>query len=201
MSNIDINAHNNVTSVLLCGVGGQGVLVASDILIDVAMNSGYDVKKSEVHGMAQRGGSVVSQVRFGDKIYSPLIGQGSADILLAFEKMETLRYLEYLKNDGIIIYNDQQITPLSVYFSDIEYPENILEQCKQKSQHVTSLDAIHVAENLGNPRVLNSIMLGALSNHLSFDKETWLDVVSRRVPKKTIDINRNAFSEGRKLSH
>ncbi|MBN1153886.1 indolepyruvate oxidoreductase subunit beta [candidate division KSB1 bacterium] len=191
-------SQKDVWNILLCGVGGQGVLVASDILIDVAMQTGFDVKKSEIHGMAQRGGSVVSQVRFGQKIYSPIIHQGEADVILSFEKIEALRYLDILKNDGIIIYNDQQITPLSVYFTDISYPENVKELYEQRSAHLVQLDAIAIAEEIGNPKVINSVMLGALSNYLDFDPQIWLDVITKRVPPKTTEINKIAFYAGRK---
>lgn len=186
-------------NIVLSGVGGQGVLVASDIIVDVAMNQGFDTKKSEVHGMAQRGGSVVSQVRYGTKIYSPLIQNGHADIILAFEKLEALRYLDFLKPNGVIIFNTQQITPLTVYFSNVKYPEDILERCKKKTPHVISVDAIKIAEDLGNLKVLNSIMLGALSNHIEFSQDIWLESIGKRVPKKTIELNTKAFQKGREL--
>ncbi|MEE4312785.1 MAG: indolepyruvate oxidoreductase subunit beta [candidate division KSB1 bacterium] len=186
-------------NIILSGVGGQGVLLASDIIVEVAMNNGIDAKKSEVHGMAQRGGSVISQVRYGEKIYSPLITEGKGDILIAFEKLEALRYLHFMKADGVIIYNTQQITPLSVYFSKMEYPGNISEICAEKVQHVFPVDATVTAETLGNLKILNTIMMGALSNLLEFTTESWLDVISNRVPKKTIELNRNAFISGRKL--
>ncbi len=185
-------------NVLLAGVGGQGVLVASDIIVDVALQSDFDTKKSEVHGMAQRGGSVVSQIRFGEKIHSPLIPEGDVHLLVAFEKLEALRYLDMLRPDGAIIYNTQQITPLSVFSSNVPYPENIHKVCLRKTEHVFSVDATTTAEQLGNLRIVNSFMLGALSSFLEFDPEIWKNVISTRVPKKTVDINFQAFEMGRK---
>lgn len=188
-----------VVNVLMSGVGGQGVLVASDILVLVAMHAGLDAKKSEIHGMAQRGGSVVSQVRYGEKIYSPLIQTGSADVILAFEKLEAIRYLDYLKQDGIVIINDQQITPLSVFFSNIPYPKNVEAICRKKTDHVILVGGIKIAEDVGNPRTINSVLLGALSNYLEFDEEHWMKAIAQRVPPKTIALNRKAFKAGKKV--
>lgn len=186
-----------VINILLSGVGGQGVLVASDILVLAAMHAGLDTKKSEVHGMAQRGGSVVSQVRYGKKIYSPLIDVGSADIIVAFEKLEAVRYLDYLKPGGAIIINNQQITPLSVFFSNIPYPDDVATICQKKTDHIITVDGIELAEKIGNPRTLNTIMLGALANFLEFDEQHWLQAIENRVPPKTMKMNREAFEEGR----
>lgn len=192
-----ISSKKPAINVVLSGVGGQGVLVASDVLVLAAMHAGLDTKKSEVHGMAQRGGSVVSQVRFGNKIYSPLIEKGTADIILAFEKLEAIRYLDFLKPNGVIIYNLQQITPLSVFFSKISYPENIEEICKKKTDHIVTFDGIKISEQLKNPRVLNSVMLGALSNYLEFEQNIWLKAIEQRVPPKTLELNKKAFEAGR----
>ena len=189
-------ADNNIINIVLSGVGGQGVLLASDIIVEVAVNFGFDAKKSEVHGMAQRGGSVVSQVRYGNKIYSPLIKKGSADIILAFEKLESIRYLDYIKPDGFVIFNNQQITPLTVFTSKIEYPQNIELLCKKKTQHVVPVNALEIAEKLGNLRVLNTIMLGVISNFIEFEPENWLKVISGRVPAKTVALNKQAFEQG-----
>lgn len=188
------------TNIVLSGVGGQGILVASDILAEVAVESGLDVKKSEVHGMAQRGGSVVSQVRFGEKIYSPLIKKGEADFILAFEKLEALRYLDLLKPGGVVIMNDQRIVPLTVYFEGIPYPEDIEELCKRRAKDVIVFPATKLAEQLGNLRVLNVIMLGILSRFLGFEEERWLECIQRRVPPKTLPLNRKAFKRGRAVS-
>jgi indolepyruvate ferredoxin oxidoreductase beta subunit len=192
-----VTQEHPVINVLMSGVGGQGVLVASDILVLVAMHAGLDAKKSEIHGMAQRGGSVVSQVRYGEKIYSPLIQTGAADVILAFERLEAIRYLDYLKKNGIIIINDQQITPLSVFFSNIPYPKNIGEICKKKTDHIVLVDGVKIAEEIGNPRTINSVLLGALANFLEFDEEHWMKAIAQRVPAKTIELNRKAFEAGR----
>jgi len=197
MKNTTLNNGSSVVNIVLSGVGGQGVLVASDVLVAVAMFAGLDSKKSEVHGMAQRGGSVVSQVRYGEKIYSPLIEKGSADIILAFEKLEAVRYLDFLKPGGAVIINDQQITPLTVFFAKIPYPENIEEICQKKTDKVKMIDGIKKSEALGNPRVLNTVMMGALSNYTQFDEKHWIDAIQQRVPSKTFDLNRRAFEAGR----
>ena len=197
MKNIIINSELPVVNVVMSGVGGQGVLVASDILVRVAMLAGLDTKKSEVHGMAQRGGSVVSQIRYGEKIYSPLIEKGSADIILAFEKLEAVRYLDFLKPNGVVIINNQQITPLSVFFSDIPYPEDVQVICKKKTEQIVMIEGIKIAERLKNQRVLNTVMLGALSNFLQFDEEHWIKAIEQRVLPKTFDLNRRAFEAGK----
>jgi indolepyruvate ferredoxin oxidoreductase beta subunit len=194
-----VTQEQPVINILMSGVGGQGVLVASDILVLVAMHAGLDAKKSEIHGMAQRGGSVVSQVRYGEKIYSPLIQIRSADVILAFEKLEAIRYLDYLKQDGIVIINDQQITPLSVFFSNIPYPKNIKEICKKKTDYVVMVDGVKIADDVGNPRTINSVLLGALSNFLEFDEDHWMKAIAQRVPPKTIELNRKAFEAGKKI--
>lgn len=188
-----------VINVLMSGVGGQGVLVASDILVMVAMEAGLDAKKSEIHGMAQRGGSVVSQVRYGHKIYSPLISPGEADLILAFEKLEAVRYLDYLRPSGVVIANDQRIMPLSVFFADTPYPEDIVAICKRKTEHILMIDAVQLAEQVGNARTVNSIMLGVLSNFLEFDEQHWLKAIAQRMPAKTLELNRKAFEVGKKV--
>lgn len=188
-----------IVNVLMSGVGGQGVLVASDILVMVAMEAGLDAKKSEIHGMAQRGGSVVSQVRYGEKIYSPLIATGDADIILAFEKLEAVRYLDYLKSGGVIIANDQQITPLTVFSTNTPYPEDVVAICKRKTSHIVMINAVQLAERVGNPRTINSIMLGALSNFLQFDEALWMRAIGQRVPAKTLELNRKAFEAGKQV--
>jgi len=196
-SKYTVTHQQPVINVLMSGVGGQGVLVASDILVFVAMHAGLDAKKSEIHGMAQRGGSVVSQVRYGKKIFSPLIRTGAADVILAFERLEAIRYLDYLNKDVVIIINDQQITPLSVFFSNIPYPKNIEEICKTKTDHIVLVDGVKIADQIGNPRTINSVLLGALSNFLEFDEEHWMKAIAQRVPSKTIELNRKAFEAGR----
>ncbi len=195
-----VNDAQPIINVLMSGVGGQGVLVASDILVMVAMEAGLDAKKSEIHGMAQRGGSVVSQVRYGNKIYSPLISNGSADVILAFEKLEAVRYLDYLKSGGVVIVNNQKITPLSVFFSNTPYPEDIAAICHKKTDQLLMIDGVQIAEGLGNPRTINSAMLGALSNFLEFEDQHWMKAIRQRVPARTLDLNRRAFEAGKRVS-
>ncbi len=191
--------QGKTVNLFLSGVGGQGVIIASNIITEVAMHAGFDVKKSEVHGMSQRGGSVTSQVRFGKKVFSPLIKKGSVDVLLAFEQLESIRFIENLKPEGAVIFNDLQIIPLTVYSMNIKYPNNIEELCKKITPHVFSVNATKAAEDLGNIRITNTIMLGTLSTFLEFDKELWEQVISERVPSKTIDLNKEAFAIGRSL--
>jgi len=192
--------NGSVVNVLMSGVGGQGVLIASDILSEVAMNCGYDVKKSEVHGMAQRGGSVVSHVRFGKKIYAPLIRKNGADFLLAFEKLEALRYLDYLKDGGVVIINDLKITPMTVHFEGSDYPENVVQLSQRKAGKVIFIAAYDMAKKLGNYRIMNVLMLGILSNFLDLETEVWLDCIRAKVPTKTVESNIRAFDEGRKCN-
>lgn len=194
-----VNKNLFVVNVVMTGVGGQGVLVASDILAQVALAANFDVKKSEVHGMAQRGGSVISQVRYGAKIYSPLIDPGTADVIVAFEKLEALRYLDLLKPGGAVIINDQQITPLTVFFADIPYPQDVEKICRRKAGQVAIFDGVQIAEKLGNQRVLNTVMLGALSNLLEFDEADWLNAIAQRVPPKTVAMNRDGFAAGKRF--
>ena len=181
--------------IMVVGVGGQGTLLTSRIIGKTALEFGYDVKLSEVHGMAQRGGSVVTFVRFGDKVYEPTVEVGKADILIAFEKLEAVRYAHYLKKDGIIVVNDCRIDPMTVVIGAARYPDNILE--KLKSNHtVFSIDGEKIASELGNSKVLNSVVLGFSAKHIGFDREQWLSVLRETVPQKTVEINEKAFNIG-----
>jgi indolepyruvate ferredoxin oxidoreductase beta subunit len=190
------------TNILICGVGGQGILLAGEIISEVAMESGYDVKKSEVHGMAQRGGSVVSHVRYGEKIYSPLIRKGEADFIFSFERMETLRYLDYLRKDGTIIVNDQRISPTVVNIKEAYYPENVEGVCRDRAELVLFIPAIKIAEELGNIKIVNVVMLGALSRYINFDHSVWLKGIEQRTPKKYLQMNIKAFERGKEeISH
>jgi indolepyruvate ferredoxin oxidoreductase beta subunit len=189
--------ENEITNILICGVGGQGILLAGEVLSEAALRSGFDVKKSEVHGMAQRGGSVVSHVRYGKKIFSPLIKEGDTDFLFSFEKMETLRYLSMLKENGTVIINDQKISPTNISLKTSGYPENVEEICKKYSQSVQLIHAIKIAENLGNIKTVNIIMLGALSKHLFIKDDIWMESLESKVPKKHLEINIQAFNKGR----
>lgn len=183
-------------SILIVGVGGQGTLLASRILGSLAMEQGYDVKLSEVHGMAQRGGSVVTHVKFGRKVFSPLIEIGKADIILAFEKMEALRWIHYLKKDGTIIVNDQSIDPMPVITGSAEYPDDIWQRLNKWCSKVISIDALNVAKEIGNIRVANTVLLGVLAQKLDIPTETWEKIIENTVPSKTIEINKKAFYRG-----
>jgi indolepyruvate ferredoxin oxidoreductase beta subunit len=184
---------SNVTNVFIAGVGGQGILLASEILSAVALSHGLDVKKSEVHGMAQRGGSVVSHVRFGDKVYSPVIAEREADLLVSFEKMEALRWIHYLAAEGTVIVNDQEIVPSGLE----EYPEGLGDEIRSRVPDALFLNALGLAKEAGNARAVNTVMLGAFSNYLDFPEEDWRRAIEGRVPKKTVDVNLKAFELGR----
>ncbi len=187
---------SKTVNIMLAGVGGQGVLLASEVISKAALKEGYDVKKSEVHGMAQRGGSVVSNVRFGEKVYSPLIAEGEADILLAFEKLEALRWLRYLKDDGIIITNTQRIDPLPVANGKDKYPEDVMDRLKESGHKVISVDALSAAREAGSQKAINTVLLGTLVNYTDISKEIYEEVIKKSVPQKTIDINNKAFKAG-----
>ena len=186
-------------NIIICGTGGQGILMASEVLCSAAWRSGFDVKKSEVHGMSQRGGAVVSTVRFGDKVYSPITGIGDVDYILAFERLEALRNLDKLKKDGIILVNDYRINPLPVATAVMEYPDNILETIKKTVPNVVTINAFDMAKGLGNIKVMNTIMIGRLAKTIDLPKEIWLQVIKRRVPAKAIDINIKAFEKAYNL--
>lgn len=191
---------NGVMNVLIVGVGGQGVILASEILAQVAVNSGHDVKKSEVHGMAQRGGVVSSHVRFGKKVYSPLIPRGQADVVLAFEEAEALRWAYYIKENGRLIVNRQKIVPPIVATKKGSYPEDPVGQLKKAGNNVLAIDAISIAKDLGNTRLVNTLLLGALSSFLSLKDEEWGRIIRVRVPKGTEGANLNAFEKGREVA-
>lgn len=185
-------------NIMIVGVGGQGTLLTSRILGGIALHEGYDVKLSEVHGMAQRGGSVVTYVRYGDQVAEPIVEEGQADILIAFERLEAKRYAHFLKKNGVIIVNDQRMDPITVVTGAAEYPEGILEELSQKYQ-VYSVDAMAEAKKLGNSRVFNIIVLGIAAQHMDYSKETWLTVIEKTVPPKTVEINKQAFEVGYSL--
>jgi indolepyruvate ferredoxin oxidoreductase beta subunit len=193
-------SEDKIINIIFAGVGGQGILLASDTVCDIALLEGYDTKKSEVHGMAQRGGSVVSQVRFGKKIFSPLIPLEEADFIVSFEKLEALRYLEFLKPDGIVILNDHKIVPQTVQMGEVKYPKEIETLCATKAKLVISKRLTELAAKLGNIRILNVIMLGILSNFLPFKEKSWIEALTNRVPKKFLQLNLDGFQEGRKIS-
>lgn len=182
-------------NVMIVGVGGQGTLLTSRIIGKVALNAGYDVKISEVHGMAQRGGSVVTFVRFGQTVYEPVVEEGSADVLIAFERLEALRYAHFLKKDGVLIVNDCRIDPMTVVIGASEYPTDIIETLKNEHK-VCIIDGVSEAKKLGNSKVLNSVVLGLAAKHIGFDKKDWIDVIANTVPAKTVEINEKAFLIG-----
>ena len=187
-----------VTNIMIVGVGGQGTLLTSRILGGLAETAGYDVKLSEVHGMAQRGGSVVTYVRYateGEAVTEPIVEEGCADVLIAFERLEAKRYAHFLKKNGALIVNDQRIDPMPVITGAAEYPENILEELRQKYS-VYSINAMEKAEELGNTRVFNTIVLGMAARHMNYTKEQWIDVIKAKVPPKTVDINLAGFEVG-----
>ncbi len=186
-------------NIMIVGVGGQGTLLTSRVLGNLIKKYGYDVKLSEVHGMAQRGGSVVTFVRYGDKVYEPIVEEGCCDILIAFERLEAIRYEHFLKDDGVIVLNDVRIDPMPVVIGAVKYPENIVDELK--ANHVVySVDAKAEATKMGNSRVFNLIILGLAAKHLDFKKEDWLEVIKETVPPKTVEINQKAFLYGYELS-
>lgn len=184
-----------VTNILLVGVGGQGTILASKILGQVALSLGQDVKVAEIHGMSQRGGSVVTQVRYGEKVYAPTISPGQADVILAFEKMEALRWLPYLKKGGRVIVNHQEIDPMPVIVGGVSYPENIPQQLSARGE-VTMVPALELAEKAGNTKATNVVLLGVLAQGLGIDLDIWQEVLAQSVPPKTLTVNQKAFSLG-----
>ncbi len=182
-------------NIMIVGVGGQGTLLTSRILGGLMSDAGYDVKISEVHGMAQRGGSVVTYVRYGKNVHEPIVEEGQADVLIAFERLEAARYAHFLKKDGVLILNDERIDPMPVVTGAAKYPENIKEDLS-KEHTVYSVDAMAEAKKLGNQKVFNLVVLGMAAKHMDFTKEQWMKVIESRVPPKTIDINKKAFEAG-----
>ena len=180
------------------GVGGQGTLLASVLLGNLALEKGYDVKLSEVHGMAQRGGSVVTHVKISeDTVNSPLIEQGDADIIIAFEELEAYRWLPYLKKGGTMYVNTQQILPMPVIMGQAEYPDNIMETLQKQAGTVKAFDALEIAERCGSVKAVNVVLLGAASRNLPFDEAAWIKVIEENVKPKFVELNKNAFEEGR----
>jgi len=189
----------NKVNFLLCGVGGQGTILAFDVLALVGVQAGYDAKKAEVHGMAQRGGSVTSHVRWAEKVTSPLTALGEVDMLIAFEKLEALRYIEFLRPGGTVLANDHKIIPITVTSGGAHYPDNdrLRALLAEVTENVLWLDGIAIAEELGSVRGANVVLLGALSALLEVPESTWLEVIEQRVPERFAELNRNAFRRGR----
>ena len=186
----------NSINILIVGVGGQGTLLASKLMGKIFIDSGYDVKVSEVHGMSQRGGSVVTYVRAGEKVFSPVIDKGEADVIISFEALESARWLPYLKKDGVIISNTAQIDPMPVIMGNAEYPEDILGKIKEKGVKVVSADALSLATEAGSTKAVNIVLLGIAAKQLSLDKEECLAAIRATVPQKTIEVNERAFELG-----
>ena len=182
-------------NIMIVGVGGQGTLLTSRILGKLAIRAGYDVKLSEVHGMAQRGGSVVTFVRYGESVAEPIVEEGQADVLIAFERLEALRYLHFLKKDGVVIVNDWRIDPITVVTGVVSYPDGILDTLKEQRDTIV-VEATKEAKKMGAPRAFNVIVLGAAARHMGFEKEDWISVIETTVPPKTIEVNKKAFEAG-----
>ena len=183
------------TNIMIVGVGGQGTLLASRILGNAVIGEGYDVKVSEVHGMSQRGGSVVTYVKFGDKVYSPIIGQGEADIILAFELLEAYRALPYLKKGGRIIVNGQSIDPMPVITGAAAYPADIAKKLGEKA-NVTAIDALALTKQAGNSRAVNVVLIGLMAKNTQIPYERWIETLKATVPPKFLDVNLKAFDLG-----
>jgi len=189
--------ENVTTNILVAGVGGQGVILASDIMCEVFMEAGYDVKKSEVHGMAMRGGIVTSHFRFGRKVYSPLIKQGEVDILFAFEQLEALRWVNHLRANGKIVVNDHKINPPAVNLGEMEYPKSIPEKIRSKFKDLYLVKGTEIALQIGDVRAANVVLLGAISKLFEVNEDLWLKTILNNLPPKVHELNKKAFSAGR----
>lgn len=185
-----------VKTILIVGVGGQGSLLASRLLGNVLLRQGFDVKVNEVHGMSQRGGSVVTVVRFGEKVYSPVAEKGSADYILSFESLEAARWLPYLKEGGVIISNTQKIDPMPVIVGAAKYPENIGEKIYELGADIVEVNALDLAVKAGNKRAVNVVLLGVLARRAPFGKEVWIDAIRETVPERFLEVNLMAFELG-----
>jgi len=192
-------SKNEVKTILLAGVGGQGTILVSRILTQALIDAGYDVKMSEIHGMAQRGGSVSTTVRYGEKVDSPLIGKGAADVLVAFEEMEAVRWSDWLKPEGVIVVNDYRIPPLPVASGAADYPDHCIGELESAFRTI-AFDAGDQAVKLGNARVMNVMLLGAMAEAFGMDEFDWDSALERHVPARFLEINRQAFETGRKLA-
>lgn len=184
------------TNVMIVGVGGQGSLLASKLLGNLLVGEGYDVKVSEVHGMSQRGGSVVTYVRFGEKVYSPIITDGEADLIISFEKLEAARYARYLKKDGRIVVNTQQIDPMPVIIGAAEYPEQVLEELTAKGANVEALDALSLAEQAGSSKAVNIVLMGRVARKMDIPYDRWIAAIEETVAPRFVEMNKKAFDLG-----
>jgi indolepyruvate ferredoxin oxidoreductase beta subunit len=191
---------NGKGNILFCGVGGQGILLASEVTAYSLLAAGMEVRKSEVHGMAQRGGSVTAHLRYGGKVYSPLISPGEADIVVAFEMMEAVRYLPYMHSGSKVIVNTHKIYPPVVATGKMVYPENVLDELTSRDIHVRELNAFDIASGVGEVRAVNIVMVGVLSTYLPVDEQVYVDVMHEQIPERFRDVNIRAFQEGRKTA-
>lgn len=188
--------NNTVKSVLIVGVGGQGTLLASRLLGNAMVDCGYDVKVSEVHGMSQRGGSVVTYVRYGENVCSPIIEEGEADLILSFEQLEAARFLPFLKENGVIVVNTQSIDPMPVITGACTYPENIIDEFKKKGVNVAAADALTLAEQAGSAKAVNVVLIGVMAKQLNIAKDVWINTIKTTVPEKFVELNLKAFELG-----
>ena len=186
-----------VKNIMIVGVGGQGSLLASKLLGHLLLTRGYDVKVSEVHGMSQRGGSVVTYVRYGDRVYSPIIDKGEADFVVSFEQLEAARWIEYLRPDGIVVTNTQKTDPMPVITGATTYPEGLIEKMRDKGVNVDAIDALSLAEQAGSSKAVNLVLMGRLSKYFDFDDAVWQEAIEACVPAKFLELNRKAFDLGR----
>lgn len=183
-------------NIMIVGVGGQGSLLASKLLGKLLVNEGYDVKVSEVHGMSQRGGSVVTYVRYGEKVYSPLIEEGEADFIVSFEKIEAARWLSCLKKDGKIIVNTQQIDPMPVIIGAAQYPSDVLDEIKEKGAFVDAIDALSLANEAGSSKAVNIVLMARLAKYFDISYDKWIETIEKTVNPKFIELNKKAFELG-----
>ena len=183
-------------NIMIVGVGGQGCVLASKLLGHMLITKGYDAKVSEVHGMSQRGGSVVTYVRYGEKVYSPIIDKGQADVILSFELLEAARWTEYLKPNGKLITNTQQINPMTVIIGAAEYPTELVEKMKSLGIDVDAVDALQLAEQAGSSKAVNLVLLGRLAKWYDFSLEEWMEAIEQSVPAKFLEMNQKAFALG-----
>ncbi|MBQ6173191.1 MAG: indolepyruvate oxidoreductase subunit beta [Clostridia bacterium] len=184
-------------NIMIVGVGGQGSLLASKLLGQLLMAQGYDVKVSEVHGMSQRGGSVVTYVRYGDRVFSPVIDKGCADFIVSFEELEAARWLEYLRPDGQIVTSTQQIDPMPVVIGAASYPEHLIDKMKQAGAKVDALDCLSLAREAGSSKAVNIVLMGRLSHYFDLPEEAWMTALEAVVPPKFLELNKKAFALGR----
>ena len=184
-------------NIMIVGVGGQGTLLASKLLGRLLLTKGYDVKVSEVHGMSQRGGSVVTYVRYGEKVYSPVVDKGEADFIISFEMLEAARWVEYLKKGGTIVTNTQEINPMPVIIGAAEYPQNLAEKIAEKGINIEAFDALSLAEEAGTSKAVNLVLLGRISKYFDFTDEEWMDAIEKSVPAKFLELTKKAFELGK----